>query len=447
MEFTPRQLLSILNQLPDAGRYWVGYSGGLDSHVLLHAMAALRAALAPREMLAIHVDHGLSPHARTWAGHCQAVCRELGMPCEVVAVDARPQNGEGPEAAARRARYAAISDAMMAGDCLVTAHHQDDQAETVLLQLLRGAGPHGLAGMAPHAPFGPGWHTRPLLAFTRQSLHRYAAAHGLSWIEDESNADVNLERNYLRHEILPRLQRRWPAAARTLDRAAGHCREAASMLDAAAAADLSRVNGADAQSLSIEGLTAMGPARMRNALRFWLRQRGLTVPGTEHMRQIEAQMFAAPPDRAPRVCWPGVEMRRYRDRLYAFYPASGCVADTAHAWDITQSMTLPAGGGMLSAREQAGAGVRAELCYSDTVAVRFRKGGERCQPVGSAHSRTLKNLFQEQGIPPWVRERTPLVYIAGRLAAVADLWICQPFAARPGERGIVFHWQRPGDGF
>lgn len=447
MEFSPRQLLHILNQLPAARRYWVGYSGGLDSHVLLHAMAGLRPALAPREVHAIHIDHGLSPHAQAWVEHCLAECRRLAVHCRVVAVDARPYNGEGPEAAARRARYAAIAGAMTAEDCLVTAHHQDDQAETVLLQLLRGAGPHGLAGMPAHAPFGPGVHARPLLPFARSALYRYASDHGLSWVEDESNANVNLERNYLRHEILPRLKRHWPAATRTLDRAAGHCREAVSMLEAAAADDLALVSGPDAHSLSIAGLTVLGPARLRNTLRYWLRLRGLNLPGSEHMIQIEAQLFSAPADRAPRVCWPGVEMRRYRDQLYAFPAMAARSADGMYAWDITQVMTLPAGGGTLSARERIGAGVRAELCYSDAVAVSFRRGGERCQPVGATHHRTLKNLFQEQGIPPWVRARTPLVFIDGRLAAVADLWICQPFAARPGERGIVFHWQRPGGGF
>jgi len=442
MDFSPRQLLTALKQHPGAHRYWVGYSGGLDSHVLLHAMVALQAALAPGEVRAIHVNHGLSPHAKAWAEHCQKVCRDLGVSCDVAAVDARPVNGEGPEAAARRARYAAIAQVMVAGDCLVTAHHQDDQAETVLLQLLRGAGPHGLSGMPAHAPFGPGSHARPLLAFTRRSLHHYATVHGLAWIEDESNVNVNLERNYLRHEILPRLRRHWPAASRTLDRAARHSQAAAAMLDAMAQEDLARVSGPDPQCLSLVELAALGPARMRNTLRYWLRQRGLPLPGSEHMDQVAAQMFAAPADREPRVSWPGAEMRRYRDRLYAFPPAGEFGTDETFPWDITQAMTLPPGGGVLSAREQIGAGVRAELCYSGAVAVCFRKGGERCQPVGAAHSRTLKNLFQERGIPPWVRERTPLVYIGGRLAAVADLWICQPFAARPGERGIVFHWQR-----
>lgn len=447
MEFTPRQLLTTLNRLPAAQRYWVAYSGGMDSHVLLHAMTALRPALAPRAVHAIHVNHGLSPHARAWAEHCREACRRLHVPCHVAAVDARPYNGEGPEAAARLARYAAMAQVMTAGDCLITAHHQDDQAETVLLQLLRGAGPHGLAGMPAHAPLGPGTHGRPLLAFGREALHRYAVANGLAWVEDESNADVNLERNYLRHEILPRLKGRWPAAARTLERASGHCREAAAILDETAAADLVQASGPDGQSLSIAGLTALGSVRARNTVRYWLRQRGLSLPTSEHMTQIEAQLFTVPTDRAPRVRWPGVEMRRYRDRLYAFPPLPERGADGVYTWDITHVMTLPAGAGVLSAREHIGTGVRAELCYSGAVAVSFRKGGERCQPVGAAHSRTLKNLFQEQGIPPWVRERTPLVYIDGRLAAVADMWVCQPFAARPGERGVVFHWQRPGGGF
>jgi tRNA(Ile)-lysidine synthase len=443
MDFGPPQLLATLRRLPPAYRYWVGFSGGLDSHVLLYAMAALRPALAPGEVRAVHVNHGLSPHAGAWANHCLAECARLEVPCRVLTVDARPRRGEGPEAAAREARYGAIAAFLAPGDCLVTAHHQDDQAETVLLQLLRGAGPHGMAGMPEQVLLGAGVHIRPLLAYPRRVLHRYATANSMHWIEDESNRNVNLERNFLRHEILPRLQEHWPAAARTLDRAAAHYREAALLLDGMAAEDLHRAGTSDPRALSLTQLAGLGAARARNVIRYWLKRLGLPLPGTEHMHQIERQLFTASPDRSPRVCWPGVEMRRYRDRVYAFAPAPVDHRNAGRAWDLTRDVSVPAGGGILSAHQEIGAGVSAELCYSHDVAVSFRQGGERCRPVGSPHSRTLKNLFQERGIPPWERERVPLVFIGGLLAAVADYWICHPFAAEPHERGIVFHWSGP----
>lgn len=446
MAFSRQRLLETINQLPQTRCYWIGYSGGLDSHVLLHAMAALRPMLAPARLEAVHVDHGLSPNAGAWTRHCAAVCERLGVPYRIVRVDARPRGGEGPEAAARRARYAAFGAVMEAGDCLVTAHHRNDQAETMVLQLLRGAGPHGLAGMAPVSPFAAGIHARPLLSYLRAELLDYARDEGLSWVEDESNADVSRERNYLRHEILPRLRRHWPALDKTLARTAAHNREAAAVLDAVAAEDFAAVHGTDRDFLSVDGLRRLGSARMRNVIRYWLKQRDLPTPGSGHLRQIEVQVFESARDRGPRVCWPGAEVRRYRDGLYAFAPLPDETNDAELAWDVVSPISLPASGGTLSAERRVGAGIKADLCYSDAVTVRFRRGGESCQPTGSQHHRTLKNLFQERGIPPWVRKRIPLVYIGGRLAAVADYWVCQPYQALPHERGVVFHWHRSARG-
>jgi len=417
--------------------------------VLLHPVAALRPALGARPVEAVHVNHGLSPNAAAWARHCEAVCEGLGVECRVLAVDARPARGESPEAAARAARYAALAGVLGAGETLLTAHHQGDQAETVLLQLLRGAGPRGLGAMPGHAPFARGIHARPLLGFAREALRAYAEAHGLSWVDDESNADVTLDRNFLRREILPRLRGRWPAAERTLSRAAGHSREASDLLDEIAAQDLLDPGMSHDGALSVTGLLGLGGARRRNAIRHWLRRLGLPLPSSEQLRQIEQQMLCVQ-DRSPRIRWPGAEVRCYRDGLYAFAPLPDVPPGFRAEWDLTAPVALP-GGGALHARGRTGAGITADLCYSARVTVRYRRGGERCRPAGTRCTRTVKNLFQELGVPPWIRPRVPLVYIGERLAAVADYWVCHPFQARPQQRGMVLQWRRPafeapGDG-
>ena len=230
--FSPENLGAILQDFPAVARFWLAYSGGCDSHVLVHAAAQLRAVVAERIFHVVHVDHGLQTASAEWARHCAAVCEELALPFTLLRVDARGSLGESPEAAARHARYRALASLMQAGDCLLTAHHQDDQAETLLLQLLRGGGPHGLAAMPALSPFAAGMHARPMLTFSREELRRYAQRHALQWIDDPSNADSGFDRNYLRNSVMPVLRERWPAVARVLARGAGHQAEAAQLLAA-----------------------------------------------------------------------------------------------------------------------------------------------------------------------------------------------------------------------
>lgn len=436
-----RRLLNALNQLPPARRFWVAYSGGRDSTVLLHALSGLRAFLSPDlELCAIHVDHGLSFHAGAWARHCEAVCARLGIPCHTLRVNATPQSGESPEAAARQARYQAIASLIEAGDGLLTAHHQDDQAETLLLQLLRGAGPHGLAAMPVHVPFANGCLARPLLGFTRDELAAYAAQHDLSWVDDHSNFDTGFERNYLRHEVIPHFTRRWPACASTLSRAATNAAEAAALLDALADHDLQAMRGPLAGTLSVGQLLKLDDARQRNALRRWFKILGLPAPWAAHLQRIQGDVLAAAEDSTPCVRWAGVEVRRYRDLMYAMPPLPAHDANTVLAWDLDQPLILPDCNGKLIAHSEMGDGLKASLCRALAVSVRFRQGGERCRPAARGHTHALKKLFQEQGIPPWQRDRIPLIYVGDQLAAVGGLWVCEPFQAGSGEAGITLEW-------
>jgi tRNA(Ile)-lysidine synthase len=438
--FSPERLAAILRDLPGVERFWLAYSGGCDSHALLHAAAQLRRDGILPPVHAVHVDHGLQAASSEWARHCAAVCAELEIPLTLLRIDARAAAGESPEAAARLGRYRAIAGLMAAGDCLLTAHHQDDQAETLLLQLLRGGGPHGLAAMPEVSVFAAGRHARPLLSFSREELHRYAQCHGLQWIEDPSNTDSSFDRNYLRNRVMPVLRERWPAAARVLTRTAVHQAEAARLMDALAEQDLQRC-AADDRNLSISALSALDAARQRNVLRYWLKGLGFKLPDAVRLDQVQRELLHAAPDRTPEVTWEGVAVRRYRDQIYAMTPQAVIDGAAVLSWDLTQPLPLPDGGSLVAVAVQ-GRGVKRALCREQGVTVRYRHGGETCRIAERGVTRPLKKLLQESGVPSWERERIPLIYVGERLAAVADLWICAPCHATADEEGLAFEWRR-----
>ncbi|MFA5627511.1 MAG: tRNA lysidine(34) synthetase TilS [Thiohalomonadaceae bacterium] len=420
-------LRDFLDSLPASKRYVVGYSGGLDSQVLLHTLHSLNLHLA-----AVHIHHGLSPRADQWAEFCQAQCAALQVPCTVVRVSV-PADGSGLEAAARTARYAALEQHLGADEILLTAHHQDDQAETLLLMLLRGAGVTGLASMPRWRPFARGLLARPLLDIPRAALHAYALQHGLAWVDDESNFDTSLKRNYLRHEILPRLIKSWPTALQTLARAAAHLAEADGLLAELAEMDIEQVRGSRPDTLSITGLQKLSAARRRNVLRHWLRQLALPLPDTSQLQRLEQDMFTTRADASPQVNWSGIETRRYRDDLYAMKPLPSA-PEIELPWDLSKSLLLP-DGRRLQAVPAIGEGLSLERLQDTHISVRFRRGGERCAPVGRGHSHELKKLFQESGVPPWERDRVPLIFVDDQLAQVVDYWICTAFAAKREEEG------------
>lgn len=381
----------------DAGaRLHVAFSGGLDSTVLLHALAGTAFA----DLVAVHVHHGLQPVADDWAAHCEAVCRSLQVPLQVHRVQVRSE-GQGLEAAARAARYAALQEGLSVGDVLVTAHHMRDQAETLLLNLLRGSGPDGLRGMRMLRDLGPGRLWRPFLHVARERLTEYAERHELRWIEDPHNEDPRFARSFLRAEILPRLARRWPGFEENLARSAALTSESATLLRELAQADIAALAGDG--WLPVAALKALSDARRRNLVRVWIQSLELPVPGHEALLKLEADVLRAAHDANPVLAWPGGEFRRHRDRLYAMGVLPPVPDDFQARWDGRSAFELPEGCGVLEPRASS----------LLPVTVRLARPGDRFRPHDQGRSRTLKNLFQEASVPTWVRERTPLLAVDG----------------------------------
>lgn len=438
MKISPAATLTGLAQLSAIKRYLIAYSGGLDSHVLLHALSDTRDILKGAIIEAVHVNHGLSPNAKKWALHCEQQCASLGILLHHVSVDAQAQKGESREAAARNARYQAIAALMKIGDCLLTAHHQDDQAETLLLQLLRGAGPKGLAAMPLVAEFSSAWHARPLLSLNRDELQQYANQHALEWIDDESNFDTGFDRNFLRHEILPLLKTRFPAAAETLSRSASLCAEAAELLTASAMTDIDELMLGE-NTLSVSRLLVLGETRARNVLHQWIHAVGFPVPTAAQTQRIWQDAICSAVDSCPLVSWPGAELRRYRDELFIGEPLTEFDSTQIFSWQPETKLDID-GLGCLSVASVTGQGISPEYFTGKPVEVRFRQGGEALRPVGREGHHALKKLFQETGIPPWSRERIPLLFINDELAMVAGNWVAHEFAVTPEEEGLLPVW-------
>lgn len=428
-------LLSALKPYHHLKTLWVAYSGGLDSQVLLNLLAELRHQI-PVQVKAVHVNHGLSPNAVVWQEQCAQACASLGIPLSTFKVNAKAAKGESPEAAARQARYAIFHKLIQPGDALLTAHHQDDQAETLLLQLLRGAGVKGLAAMPAAAVFSQGLLLRPFLAITRAELVNYAQQHDLRWLEDESNASLEFDRNYLRHQVLPILQQRWPAAARTLTRSAQHCAEAAELIDALAIEDLALLTSQIPNVLTISKLTQLPIIRQKNVLRYWLAQLNFPLPNAKQLEQILHTVVHSAIDANPKVTWDQVEIRRFQDGLYAL-SSRPALSALELKWNYTKPLTLPNQLGTLYSEVKKGQGIKKAL-LPEYLTVRFRSGGERCHPQGRQGSHPLKKCMQEWKVPPWQRDQVPLLYLGEQLIAVIGYCVCEPYTAAADEMGCVF---------
>ena len=511
--FGPGLIAGFAARFPPDTRFVVAYSGGADSLALLHAFVRARqgaraeaggstAAVAgqaafarlergassgmkqglPAEaetataavaammeqgtfdgagqgrglrLHAVHVDHRLHPDSERWSRRCAEVCRRLAVDLAVLDAGARANaSGRGDEGTARAARYEAFERFLLPGDVLCTAHSEDDHVETVLLNLLRGAGPRGLAGVPRERRLGKGIVARPVLGVPRAALCAYALETGLPLVRDPANEDRRFARVVLRREVMPVIEARWPEARAALAHAAALGRESAGLLDALAAIDLAPAGGMHAGTLDAAAVAALDPARRRNAVAAWLRARGIAAPGARRIEQIVRGVIEAGPEAQPCVRLGDVEVRRYRGQVRLVPRDRPAVPESARRWTIPETLTF--GHGRLAWAGCRGGGLDDAIRDAEIV-VRFRGGDAsrargRSKPdkdghgqagdVGAAagRARSLRKRFQQLGIPPWERRRIPLVYVGGVLAAIGSEWISPRLAAAPGAPGWRVVW-------
>jgi len=383
-----------------ADTYYIAYSGGVDSHALLSLMAKVRET-QPIRIRAIHINHQLSPNAKDWQQHCEKACRDLNIDFITESITIDTTNGASLEEAARQQRYTVFAKRLQPNDLLLTGHHQDDQAETFLLQLLRGAGVKGLSAMPVIKPFTAAKHARPLLTVSRAELLQYANENNLHWIEDESNENKKFMRNFVRHELLPLLNTRESAASQLLSRSAGHCAEAQHLLEEYVIADLQYCAGSGENTLSAKQLLTLSPARQRLVLRTWIQTSGFRVPDHRRLASILQNVLTAKWDGMPCVKWDDVELRRYNDDLF-----------------VMAALTAP-----ILPKEKEIAGIGKVIC-------KFRQGGEVVRIPGRG-AQSLKNLFQEWRVPHWERDRIPLLYLGEEIIAVEGYYVHPDYLELP----------------
>jgi tRNA(Ile)-lysidine synthase len=442
----------------------VAFSGGVDSTALLAALAKKRSPSL--QLRAVHVDHGLRAASKQWAAHCRALARDLQVPLKVLTTKVARPRGTSLEAAAREARYRLLATQLRPREILLTAHHSDDQLETVLLQLLRGSGLPGISAMPALAPFADGLLARPLLSRSRAELERWVRQQGLTWIEDDTNVDESLDRNYLRLRVLPLIRDRWPGSATAVARSARHAAEAQTLLDTLARADIDRASYGE--SLSIKSLRGLPPDRRRNALRFWITRAGYLAPDTKRLEEITGALLDARPDANPFVEWGegegsaraqrhgdllslGPKMSRGTARTLAASASPTAPIELVWSWHDSLVYDLPHDLGKLELEPDNRGPVDLDSLPHPLV-IRWRRGGERLTPRRGGPRRALKNLLQESDVPVSERPRFPLLFSATssgatssaeRLLAVADLLLDETVQATPTtHRRARLHWKK-----
>lgn len=416
---------------PAVKRWWVAYSGGLDSTVLLKGLVCINPS---QPVMALHIHHGLSDYADEWQTHCQRQCDALGVELVVERVSVE-SGGRGIEDAARQARYQVFEQTLLPGDGLLLAHHQDDQAETLMLRLLRGSGPKGLSAMVDQRSVGAGVLYRPLLGLRRSTLEEQACQWKLSWVEDDSNSSLDFDRNYLRHQVLPAVQQRWPDFTGQWQQSAELCRQSDQLAQEVAGQDWQQMDWRQERlgsSISLAALQTLSSFRRGNLIRYWLERQSLNPPERVHLQEVEAQLIGGREDSEAEVTWGAVRLRRFRQRLYLL-PAGLMkqTTDVSLCWNGLEPLQW--GHWQLTLEEVEQGGFRLP---AGGFKVKARQGGERCHPSWRDRSQTLKKLLQESDLEPWLRHQLPLLVVGDEIAVVADLWCCKGWEAvsEPGYR-------------
>lgn len=417
-----------LSRAPSEGPVVVAFSGGSDSTALLHVLASSPECRA-RRLRALHVDHGLAARSAEWARQCIDTCAKIEVPLHVLHASIQ-RDGEGLEAAARRARYTALAGALSPGELLLTAHHADDQAETLLLRLVRGSGIHGVAGMREWRALAPGWLGRPWLGVSRASIDEYAREAGLPTIDDPSNADTAHDRNYLRLEVMPRLAARWPRATEALARSAQLLEEASGALVRRNGELLEALRAGDGSNLDCAALRALGPFDLEEVVRTFVAAGRAPTPPARVTALLRAELLDSPEDAKAALMWRGFALRRFRDALYLTPPLPPLPPDWSAQWVGQGALELPAGLGALHADAQSPL----------PLSVTFRRGGERMRVHANGPNRPVRLLLQELRVPPWQRDRIPLIHDDFGVAAIGTTLVSDRLRDALAAAGALLRW-------
>mgnify|MGYP005624066707 FL=1 len=435
---TPDALLRILQRYSQGHKVFVAFSGGCDSHVLLHLCS--RIPTLSKSITAVYIDHGLQEESTGWAVHCQWVADQLGVKFKSISVTVLPIKGESLEAMAREARYQAIAALLAPGDIVLTAHHQEDQYETILLKMFRGAGLVGLSGISEHSNLGVGQLIRPLLAVTKQAIDDYAMGYQLKFIQDPSNTCIDFDRNYLRNIITPLIKDRWPSVDTTVSRAGRHCHQGHVLISELIDPLFQQVFCQQEQALFVTLLQGLNPLEQPMIIRHWFKWRGLEMPSERAVNLLLTQVLSAGKDRCPELIVGDYCVRRFQDKLYllkAFLPVD---ADFVQRWPQGENTLVLKDNGQLRRMGRVQWDDGRDFWQHYEVTVRYRNGGEKIGLPGRSGTHLVKKLFQEAKVPPWLRSRMPFIFFDGQLAAVGDKWVADAFYEMPAGDKLQFKW-------
>ncbi|WP_281546021.1 tRNA lysidine(34) synthetase TilS [Grimontia sp. SpTr1] len=415
----------------------LAFSGGVDSRVMLDLLATYRDIHPQHAYLVVHVHHGLSPNADDWMAQCERWASDADFAFKGIRVTLN-HRGESLEKAAREARYQAILNSVDDNALVLTGQHADDQAETFLLALKRGSGPAGLAAMPETRPMQHAVLCRPLLEANRKAIEEYAESQGLIWIEDESNLDRRFDRNFIRQEWLPMASERWPGLVKAINRTALHCAEQETLLDELLVQYDAEVMGTDG-SLNIGKTKEYSPILQSALVRRWLKYVGRLSLSKAQLEQVFSSVIEAGPDANPVLKVAQGEVRRYQGKLWFVAPYQD-VSDWTASLVVNRKISLPDNIGELEIvsvpSNDRGIRIRAPR-KDEEISVGFDPEGWFARPAGRQGKRKLKKLFQEYGVPSWLRRRTPILLYGETIAAVGDLFVCEDYVGDECE--LVWH--------
>ena len=418
-------------------KFCIAFSGGMDSTVLLHVMKNIIDEKS--QIRAIHINHNIVDNSKVWTRTCKSICKNFGIDIEIISLEVT-HNGYGLEAAARDERYKKLKEKLYENEYLLTAHHEEDQMETVFLRMARGTGLDGLQGINEKYSFGEGIIFRPMLEVSKTSVMDYAKEHQLKWVEDSSNQDTHFDRNFLRKKIIPQFRERWPSIASSVSRLSQLSAQNIKILNQIAEEDIGPI--ANMNELPLAKLLDKSFERANNMLRYIILANGMSIPSMKTLQDGLKEMLDPETDKSV-IAWKDYCIRKYKNHLY-FLSNSDLEpnkVDVRIPWEIGKTVNLGENIGTIEATFIHGDGLSIEKC-ENKLTISYRQGGELIKPIGHRINKSLKNLFQENQILPWMRDKIPLIYYQDELVSVADLWFNQNYVASQNEAGFVVNWHK-----